>query len=168
MGSHIENIRLSFRPDRIRVLFVGESPPANGTFFYKCDSNLCHYTQEAFSSTFDMEFLDAAHFLKFFGDQGCYLDDLSLTSVNIMDKPTRRRARENGVRLLANRIRTYEPETVIVVMRAIARYVKESIGIAGLNLVPVYSLPFPSMGNQRKYVVKLTEVLRELRAQGNF
>jgi len=31
----LDKLRLRYRPDKISVLFVGESPPAGGTFFYK-------------------------------------------------------------------------------------------------------------------------------------
>ena len=30
----IEKIRASYRPENIKVLFVGESPPESGDFFY--------------------------------------------------------------------------------------------------------------------------------------
>jgi hypothetical protein len=35
-----EHLRKHYRPDRVRILFVGESPPASGRFFYQADSGL--------------------------------------------------------------------------------------------------------------------------------
>lgn len=46
-----ENIRERFRPSKIKVLFIGESAPASGDFFYKEDS-LCGYTQQSFAKIF--------------------------------------------------------------------------------------------------------------------
>jgi hypothetical protein len=48
--SDLENLRHSFRPEIITTLFVGESPPNGGTFFYKGDSLLHHQMKESFSS----------------------------------------------------------------------------------------------------------------------
>jgi hypothetical protein len=40
IDSSLESLRQSYRPQQVRVLFVGESPPAGGTFFYRANSNL--------------------------------------------------------------------------------------------------------------------------------
>jgi hypothetical protein len=34
MEAKIAQVRAEYRPQRITVLFVGESPPSNGKFFY--------------------------------------------------------------------------------------------------------------------------------------
>jgi hypothetical protein len=39
-----EVLRGRYRPDVIRVLLVGESPPAGGTFFYAANYNLYRAT----------------------------------------------------------------------------------------------------------------------------
>jgi hypothetical protein len=36
----IEALRLSYKPEHIKILFVGESAPASGKFFYKGNSML--------------------------------------------------------------------------------------------------------------------------------
>jgi hypothetical protein len=115
----LEDLRQSYRPDRIRVLFIGESPPAGGTFFYKVDSNLARYTQQAFSQAFERQFDSGEAFLRFFKALGCYLDDLCLTPLNRLDRRERKRHRTAGVDLLAERIRTASPQVVVSVMRAL-------------------------------------------------
>ena len=35
-----ENLRNHYKPDKVEVLFVGESRPQGGTFFYQGDSTL--------------------------------------------------------------------------------------------------------------------------------
>ncbi|WP_038976047.1 hypothetical protein [Bradyrhizobium japonicum] len=42
-----EALRASFRPDEITTLFVGESAPINGTFFYDGNSLMLRYMQRA-------------------------------------------------------------------------------------------------------------------------
>jgi len=76
-----EGLRKSYRPERIIVLLVGEAPPPNGTFFYKCDSNLFRYTKEAFATAFNLQFNSDTDFLTFFRGRGFFLDDLRLQPI---------------------------------------------------------------------------------------
>ena len=43
----IEATRASYRPDRITTLFVGESAPASGDFFYFGNNNMLRLMQRA-------------------------------------------------------------------------------------------------------------------------
>ena len=43
----VEVTRARYRPDRITTLFVGESAPASGAFFYHGDSAMLRYMQQA-------------------------------------------------------------------------------------------------------------------------
>jgi hypothetical protein len=57
-------------PLAITTLFLGESPPHDGTFFYKQDSLLYHRMKESFGA--------ASNFLPTFQAKGLFLDDLVL------------------------------------------------------------------------------------------
>jgi hypothetical protein len=43
-----ERLRRRYRPARVRLLFIGESPPASGRFFYRQDSGLYGAIRDAF------------------------------------------------------------------------------------------------------------------------
>jgi hypothetical protein len=162
----LEQLRHSYKPADIRVLFVGESPPAGGTFFYRADSNLARCTQEAFSEAFGREFDDGEAFLRFFASLGCYLDDLCLVPVNRMDKADRKRQRVESIGSLAARIRAASPEAVVSVMRAIVPQVKQAMDLAGLDTTLFFSLPFPAYQHKQDYVHELVSVLRRLQRAG--
>jgi hypothetical protein len=162
----LEKRRLGFKPDKIKVLFIGESPPANGTFFYNADSNLYRHTREAFLRVFGADSGAGGDFLDFLKDRGCYLDDLCLERVNRLEKTARQRKRDEAVPFLAARIREYKPEAIVVVMSAIRDEVSRSAQTAGLGSVPFHAVPFPGHGNQKKYVAQLIKVLRELKRKG--
>ena len=68
VGKSVESKRREYKPSNTLVLFVGESPPANGTFFYCGDSNLAWYTREAFEAAFG-ELGGASQFLETFRDR---------------------------------------------------------------------------------------------------
>jgi len=162
----LEDVRHSYKPGDIRVLFVGESPPSGGTFFYKADSNLSRYTQQAFSVTFNTAFESGEDFLRCFQELGCYLDDLCLFPVNRTVAAERNCHRARGVEALAVRMRVASPNAIIVVMRAIRRYVKQARCHAGLESVPVHFVSFPAQGHQQRYVAELVGLLRQLQETG--
>ena len=161
-----EELRQVYKPDEVRLLLVGESPPAGHTFFYRGDSNLCRHTQEAFSAAFGTEYEDAGSFLVHFWRMGCYLDDLCLVPVNNLSKAERRAERRRGIEPLAERMAEMSPRMVVVVMKGIARHVQQAVKQAGLTGVPLRALPFPAMGHQAKYVEGLARALRDLRTVG--
>lgn len=86
----LEELRRRYRPHPIKILFVGESPPARGTFFYKGDSGLARYTKLSFQQVYSLPDLAMADFLHGFKAAGCYLDDLCLEPVNRMKASDRR------------------------------------------------------------------------------
>ncbi len=77
---------MSYMPKDVRVLFVGESPPASGNFFYFGTGNLFNYTKEAFERAFNVRFNTPLAFLNFFKNCGCYLEDLiPIPGLNVND-----------------------------------------------------------------------------------
>jgi hypothetical protein len=156
----VESKRIEYRPFKVRVLFVGESPPVNGTFFYRGDSNLARYTHEAFTAEFPVGG-EMSRFLTAFRDSGCYLVDLCHEPVNGMPRTRRRIARQAGIPFLGATMREAAPEIIIVVMKAIEGYVARAAAEAALNHVPRHVIPFPAQGHQRQYVDRLTMILRD-------
>ena len=90
-------IRQSFRPEEIRILFVGESPPVGGTFFYCGNSQMFNNMNRVIGGHL---FESTNNFLINFKENGCYLDDLVLSPVN---KKSRAGESERGVHKLAIR-----------------------------------------------------------------
>jgi hypothetical protein len=157
----IETVRTRFKPEPIRVLFVGESPPAGGAFFYYENSNLYRYTKEAFAAVFNRQFEPGEEFLVFFAGLGCYLIDLCAVPVNHFDKGEREFQRTAGITSLSARLRTTSPQAIVVVMKAIEQHIRQAADQAGLGRIPVFALPFPARGNQRKYVEGLVKTLHD-------
>ncbi|HYN89918.1 MAG TPA: hypothetical protein VER55_15400 [Ardenticatenaceae bacterium] len=148
------------------MLFVGESPPVGGTFFYQADSNLYRYTRAAFAAALGEEVGVGEAFLRFFRSHGCYLDDLCLSAVNGLDGPTRRRMRAAAVPSLAERMKRYTPSALVAVMTAIRPQVESAARLAGADALPFFVTRFPTFGHQHTYVAGLAEVLRTLRREG--
>jgi hypothetical protein len=163
-----EDLRQLYKPNRVRVLFVGESPPAGRTFFYAGNSNLFRHTLEAFQIVYGSLCGTSTDFLKFFQELGCYLDDLCCDPINKgFSVQIREQKRQEGICPLAGRLEMMNPSAVVVTMQAIQEPVQQAMKLAHINHQPDV-LPFPAYNNERrrKYVCKLASILYELQQNG--
>ncbi len=152
-----ERARLQYKPESTKVLFLGESPPSSGTFFYYFDSNLYKYTKDAFQEVYGYQAGAGERFLQFFQSMGCWVDDLCLQP----GKPKGAQCYQ-AVPSLAARIREAKPLAFVGVMLGIEMHLRKAIRLADLEDLPQYFLRFPAQGNQRRYVDELAAVLRRL------
>jgi hypothetical protein len=121
-------------------LFVGESPPASGRFFYQADSGLYRAIRDTFIAA--LPSLEEADFLASFRNLGCYLVDLCGVPVDHLRKERRRKACTDGEVNLTRMLKQLRPAAVITVVRSIAANVKiseEQANWKGIHL----ELPYP-------------------------
>jgi hypothetical protein len=165
-SSEREALRRSFLPERVRVLFVGESPPAGGTFFYSGDSMLYRATRDAFCAAFGSQF--ARLFLDRFAEAGCYLEDLCLEPINHLTSETRRAARRQGEASLAQRTRVLQPDAIVVLLKSIADNVARAASAAGYSSIERHVLTYPSRWHRHReaYQGELTALLHAFELRG--
>ncbi|HWA94624.1 MAG TPA: hypothetical protein VG844_08470 [Terracidiphilus sp.] len=154
----LEELRICFRPDRITTLFVGESAPQSGRFFYSSNSSLFHAMKRAFG--------EGTIFLEDFKRKGFYLDDLVLVPVNKLERSERTRLRWTSVAGLTERLVEYKPRAVVVVMKAIMPMVREAMRNAGLMREP-FCIPHPAFGNWTRFHNAMTKIIDDLPVAGN-
>jgi hypothetical protein len=152
-----KEIRETFMPMRVCVLFVAESPPASGKFFY-VNSGMTTFTSRAFEKARGISFCSADDFLEYFKDSGCYLVDLTETPVNKLKGTIREENLVLGVNSLAERIKLMRPEVVVCVLKKIEKHVEKAVIQSGVSLT-TYITPFPGNGHQNKYISALAEIL---------
>jgi hypothetical protein len=119
-----ERLRRSYRPRRVRLLFVGESPPDSGRFFYRADSGLYRAIRKTFVDVFPS--LADSDFLEAFQEMDCYLVDLCGEPVDRMDAASRRRACRDGEVRLSATIRRLRPKIIVTLVRSIAENVRRA------------------------------------------
>lgn len=164
--SEREALRESFRPSRIRILFVGEAPPASGRFFYSANSGLYRAMRDVFNKVDPR--IDENNFLNLFQASGCYLIDLCPRPVDHMDPESRRRARVAGEELLSEKLIQLRPEKMAPVLRAIVSHVANAASRANWQ-GETFELPYPGRWHQhrqeflRALEPKLTELFRSSR-----
>jgi hypothetical protein len=163
----MEVLRRSYRPEKVNVLFVGESPPAGGTFFYKGDS-LTRCTMEAFENVYGINIDSHKTFLDRFKDNNFYLDDLCLVPVNNLNRTDRIETRRNSVPKLSLRLGDYSPKVIICFMYEIRPLIEKAVSLAELQEISFYSLPYPGHWQdlKKRYIQGLSDVLNELKTVG--
>lgn len=144
-----EHLRAAYRPANVRVLFIGESPPASGRFFYNRDSGLYRALRDTFHLVDPSIGNDT--FLSVFQRSGCYLIDACQQPVDRMDRIARRSACMAGETLLSRRIRSLEPETIVTLVRSISANVKRATARANWTGA-IIEVPYPGRWVQHRQV----------------
>ncbi len=142
-----ESLRRRFQPAQVRLLLIGESPPASGRFFYARNSGLYRAMRETFR-TVDPSIGDG-NFLAAFQAAGCYLIDLCAEPVDRLDAEPRRTARHAGEKPLALAIGRLQPSAIATMLRSIEDNVARAASLAGWR-GPVIHLPYPGRWSRRR------------------
>jgi hypothetical protein len=161
-------LRESFKPEKIKLLFIAESPPKNDTFFYSEKSGFYNYTKQIFNELFQDEIDKSKSFLHFFQNKGCFLDDLCHKPKTYKEICKELRENKNGecnyVKKLQCRLASYNPQAIIITPKRIDGFVREAIKQSKITINPelIFTLPFPGMGSQIKYMEGLWSTLHFL------
>lgn len=156
-----EACRDKYRPERIRLLIVGESRPANGTFFYCANSNLYRETRRAFEEACGKVWESDEAFLEAFKNCGYYLLDLHDHPVSRATTAERCRWACERVDWLADRLRELQPCRIVSTPKLIQRAVEKAVQQAELTAIPLDFLPFPVMHWRKQYQQRLVEILKQ-------
>jgi hypothetical protein len=154
---NVEAIRMQFRPPRIRTLFVGESAPVSGDFFYHGNSNMLLHMREVVESVLGK----SDDFLNTFKSYGWYLDDLVLMPVNHLGPSDRGEKCRAAQKSLAARIADYQPAAIVTLLFRIEKFV-DAAAVAAGSTANRFTVPFPGMGQQKRFRTKMVEILPEL------
>jgi hypothetical protein len=151
-----EQLRRDYMPEKITALFIGESRPKNGTFFYSENSYLFKHTQAAFAHVTQRPFN-----CKRFRAYGCWLYDVCAEPTNGLGGPARMEAVEKGLPRLRETLAAAAPEYVVIIGgEDFADLVFPCVEQAGhVDKKTAFLLPFPAAGQQKKYVQRLTSML---------
>jgi hypothetical protein len=144
-----ETLRARYRPQSVRMLFIGESPPTSGRFFYNRDSALYRALCDAFHLV-DETIVDE-NFLAVFQAEGCYLIDACRQPVDRMEPAARRAACVAGEALLSRSIQTLQPETIVTLVRSIRANV-ERAALRASWTGTLIAVPYPGRWVQHRKI----------------
>jgi hypothetical protein len=153
----IEKTRVSYKPHKVTTLFIGESAPASGKFFYLGNTSMYRNMKTAFESAFG----ESKDFLKSFKANGWYLDDLVLKPVNEQGRLERKANCLKSGKNLAKRISRYRPQTIVILGRGIERYIKPAMEEAKYNKLH-HTVCFPGNGQQANFRREMKLIIAKL------
>jgi hypothetical protein len=153
----VEEIRKRFQPQRITTLFVGESAPHSGDFFYHGNTAMTAHMRRAV----ELAFGKSDDFLRTFQAYGWYLDDLVLEPVNHLTKLERVTKCLEAQEPLAKRIETYQPAAIVSLLKSIEPFVNAAAILARSNALR-YCVPFPGMGQQQRFQDAMAAIIQKL------
>jgi hypothetical protein len=158
-----ETLRQSFRPRQIQLLFIGESPPASGRFFYSANSGLYRAMRAAFQIA--EANIDDGNFLSVFQQYGCYLTDLCHEPVDKLDPAERRALCKAGEKDLARQLIRLRPVMIAPVLRSIAKNVESAAALAEWR-GPILQFPYPGRWSRHRdaFIEALVPVIGKLKS----
>jgi hypothetical protein len=134
------------------MLFVGESPPASGRFFYCGNSGLYRGVREVYQAADPS--LDDDTFLVRFREYGCYLTDLCPDPVDQLEPSARRAACMQAEPSLSRNIRRLQPEMIISLVRSIRDNVERAVQRSNWH-GPVLHVPYPGRWIRHREIFKV-------------
>ena len=151
-----ERRRHSYKPEKIRILFIGESAPDRGTFFYRENSGLYREMKKGFESQYG----SIDDFLSWFKTNGFFLDDLVLAPVNKKARKERNHFHTISANDLRSRIQQYKPIEIIGLLKnkSFQKAVSNAATQAGCNVKTF--LPFAGMGHQKSFQKEFSQILQ--------
>lgn len=156
-----DELRERYRPERLRVLLVAESPPDPGAaerrFFYspvlRADNLYRGVAQALYDEREDVDVLDKRAVLERLKSEGFWLIDAVDEPVNRLGSAARTRAIADGVPRLVDRCIELAPELGVIVCHAkVYAAAAPSLRHAGVRVLHDEPLPFP-LGNWRAQFV---------------
>ncbi len=153
-----ESLRAYYQPDKAEVLFVGESRPQGGTFFYQQDSSLYRETKKAFNEYFAQDIFTLGNFKKW----NCWLYDICEKPVNGLGNAERIACIREDIYRLTDVLKKEKPRLIIVCKKTFIEPEIKSSQIMSMYLEgeSIFFLSHPGYGNQRKYREGLKRALR--------
>ncbi|MBV9565744.1 MAG: hypothetical protein JOY90_35615 [Bradyrhizobium sp.] len=150
----VEEVRRRYRPERVATLFLGESAPASGDFFYLGRNAMTTHMRRVLmpEATTDKVFLAG------FKTRGWYLDDLVLIPIDKMAHGERRAHWVRSLPSFTARLAEYRPAAVVTLLAGMHAIVLRAVREAGHEM-PVHSVPFPGHGNQGRFRAELGALL---------
>jgi hypothetical protein len=160
-----EDLRLSYRPRRARVVFLGEAPPdprqRDPRFFYSPTLSRHHYLflgvmEALYGATFDRLAGGKADWLRRFQDAGFWMLDALEVPAESRRRADRLAALRRVAREVAERIQTVGPAVGVVICHPLAdEALRPALRAGGLLLLHEGAIPFPLPPWRRTFVERV-------------
>lgn len=156
-------LRNRYLPETLKIIFILESPPASGKYFYD-ETGL--KTEPLFSEmmkAFHYQPIDKKDGLEFFMAQGFFLVDSTYKTVDKMkDKDRETAILSDFDDLIADIESINKNKSPLVLVKAnICRLLEKRLKSKGFDVLNKGAvIPFPSSGQQNRFQIEISKVLK--------
>ncbi len=160
-----KSYRNKYRPKKLKAIFIGESPPNSGKYFYKPEGKISEPLFKNFMEAMDIPHSTKAEGLKEFARRGYFLIDATYTPVNgIKDTWKRTEAifRDFCSFFKDLRFTVGKNKHVLVVFVKVNVFDLYAPFIRGEYNMIDERIPFPSRWNRKSFLKKMKHLLSEL------
>ena len=162
---HYIKLRNKYLPSDLRVIFVAESPPVSGKYFYNEDGSLGEPLFRAMMNLLNIKPATKKEGLKAFRQTGHLLVDATYTPVNRIQGKRRELAilsdYNNLTHDLKNLCENKNPD-VILIKANICRLLERKMRSDGFNVKNgSVIVPFPSSGQQKNFLQEMNKIYRK-------
>lgn len=159
---HYLTLRSKYLPTDLKVVFILESPPASGKYFYDEEGSINEPLFSAMMELLGLKPSSKRDGLRHFADSGHFLVDAIYEPVNELKRATRDNAiLRNFDILVADLEKLADPREIkfILVKANVCRLLEERLLSKGFNVRNNgVIIPFPSNGQQGRFLVKIHEI----------
>ena len=163
--------RNKYRPKKVSLLLIAESPPSSGGYFYAeatiGKDHLFRETMKALgfwpADRPMRKGCDKRPMLRQFQSLGFFLVDTCELPVDKMPPRLRKLSTIQGASTIGKRVKELDPSRILIVKKTVLDPVRQALNLAGFEdrILNKGALPFPSHGNQRKYRLMVRQLLKK-------
>ena len=163
--------RSKYRPKKVSLLLIAESPPSSGGYFYFEETigkdHLFRETMKALelwpADRPMRKGCDKRPMLKQFHSLGYFLIDTCELPIDKMPPRLRKLSTIQGASTLPHRVKELDPRRILIVKKTVFNPVRQVLSLAGFEdrILNKRAMPFPSHGNQKKYRLMVRRLLKK-------
>lgn len=163
--------RNKYRPKKVSLLLIAESPPSSGGYFYAEETigkdHLFRETMKALelwpADRPMRKGCDKRPMLKQFRSLGFFLIDTCELPIDKMPPRLRKLSTIQGASTLSHRVKELDPSQILIVKKTVFNPVRQVLSLAGFEdrIMNKRAMPFPSHGNQKKYRLMVRRLLKK-------
>ena len=157
------HLRNKYLPTNVKVVFILESPPTSGKYFYDEEGSLSESLFSAMMKLLNLKPQNKREGLKAFADSGHFLVDATYEPVNQL----KGKIRDNTIfrnfeKLVTDLKKLGDPELInfVLVKANICRLLEPRLLSKGFNIRNNgIIVPFPSTGQQKKFSIEIQKIV---------
>ncbi|SIQ94709.1 hypothetical protein SAMN05920897_11925 [Alkalispirochaeta americana] len=158
-------LRNKYLPEILRIIFILESPPASGKYFYDETGSTTEPLYNEIMKALHYKPIDKKDGLEHFKNQGFFLVDSTYKPINKMKYKERESTILSDFNNLIDDLESINGiESQLILIKAnICRLLEEKLKLKGFRVLnEEIVVPFPSSGQQKRFHIEISKIL-ELR-----